>query len=102
MIQKGMDQASAREALSKTLEGLGSIADFEHGPLEELLRGMGEELGLSARQFFSLLRVAVTGLNATPPLFETMEVLGRERVLSRVRDASARLDGLNGAGGGGQ
>ena len=96
LIQKGMDQASARQALDRTLEGLGAIPRFEHESLEEYLRGMGEELGLSARQFFSLLRVAVTGLNATPPLFETMEVLGRERVLSRVRDASVGLEAVTG------
>ena len=91
LMQKGMDQDSTREALEKALEGLTAIPNFEHQPLEELLQDMGEGLGLSRRPFFGLLRVALTGLNATPPLFETMEVLGRELVLLRVRDALDRL-----------
>jgi glutamyl-tRNA synthetase len=48
---------------------------------------------LAARQFFGTLRVAVTGRTATPPLFETMEVVGRERVLSRLGTAVVRLTG---------
>ena len=58
---------------------------------ESLLRGKSEGLALSMRQLFGSLRVAVTGRTATPPLFETMEVLGRERVLSRLQAAIERL-----------
>lgn len=98
LIQKGMDQESARLALNNALDSLGSIPSFEPGPLEELLRDTGEGLGLSPRQFFGTLRVALTGLNATPPLFETMEVLGRDRVSLRLRDALERLDEAPGGG----
>ena len=53
------------------------------------------EIGVSPRQFFGALRTAVTGRTATPPLFETMEVLGRERVLRRMEWAVERLAGAN-------
>ena len=55
------------------------------------MRAAAARLGLTARQFFGTLRVAVTGKDATPPLFETMEVLGRDLVLKRVHEAAHRL-----------
>ena len=97
LIQKGMDNASARTTLDKAAEALGSVTSFEHQSLEELLRATGEVLGLSPRQFFGILRVAVTGRKATPPLFETMEVLGRDLVLRRVAKASERVNAAGGS-----
>jgi glutamyl-tRNA synthetase len=91
LVQKGMDQPSTLAALQRALAELTAAPSFEHGPLEESLRAAGAELGLSPRQFFGVLRVAVTGRTATPPLFETMEVLGRQRVLARLGAAIQRL-----------
>jgi glutamyl-tRNA synthetase len=48
-------------------------------------------MGLKTGDLFGLVRVAVTGRTATPPLFETMEILGRERTLERLRGALDRL-----------
>jgi glutamyl-tRNA synthetase len=48
-------------------------------------------LGVKTGELFGLLRVAVTGKTATPPLFETMEILGREHTLERLRSAIRRL-----------
>ena len=48
-------------------------------------------------ELFGVLRVAVTGKTATPPLFETMEVLGHKRTLERLRSAIKRLRGETGA-----
>ena len=56
-----------------------------------MLRPLAEELSLKTGQLFSTLRTAVTGKIATPPLFQTMAVLGGERCLSRIKTA---LDGL--------
>ncbi len=55
------------------------------------LRGVGEGLGLSLRKAQAPVRVAVTGRSVGPPLFESLEVLGRERSLARLRAARARL-----------
>ena len=96
LIQKGMDGDTAMWALERTLGDLGYIKDFQHESLEESLRKLAGDLGLSPRQFFGTLRVAVTGRNATPPLFETMEVLGRELVIRRLNDAQERLAAMQG------
>jgi len=53
-----------------------------------------DELGLHARQVFGLIRVAVTGQRVSPPLFESMELLGRDNVLARMRQAVALLETL--------
>ena len=91
LVQKGMEREGALEALRAALEQLIHAGSFEHEPMEALLRAVGERLGLPPRQFFGTLRFAVTGRTATPPLFETMEVLGRDRVLLRIQTAIQRL-----------
>ena len=48
---------------------------------------LAEELGLSAGQLFGILRVAVTGQKVSPPLFESMAIIGKEKVLERVKAA---------------
>ncbi|HJN88443.1 MAG: glutamate--tRNA ligase [Dehalococcoidia bacterium] len=94
LVQKGMDRESALAALGAAKEGLAKVAQFEHEAMEELLRAEASRLGLSARQFFGTLRVAATGRETSPPLFETMEVLGRQRVLARVGSAIERLNAV--------
>jgi glutamyl-tRNA synthetase len=90
LVQRGMDEAATRTALARLLQDLETAPDFEHQALEESLRASGAELEIGPRQFFGVLRVAVTGRTATPPLFETMQALGRDRVLARLRAAVAR------------
>lgn len=72
--------------------------NFKRDKLEELLGVTGGRLGLSRRQFFGLLRVALTGRGVSPPLFEMMEVMGRGRVLARLRAAADLLAGVDVAG----
>jgi len=57
------------------------------------VRPLAEELGVKTGDLFGVLRVAVTGKTATPPLFETMELLGQQRTLERLRRARERLRG---------
>ena len=94
LVQKGMDQAGAFAALTAARDELKNAASFDHEPLEASLRASASDLGLSPRQFFGTLRVAATGREATPPLFETMEVLGRDRVVERVEAAMHLLASL--------
>ena len=91
LIQKGVDVDNTIQALKGAHEVMYGLKGFDARSLEEVLRTAGEELGLSGRQFFGMLRVAVTGRTAAPPLFETMEVLGRERCLERIETATRRL-----------
>lgn len=87
--QKG-DRAMALEALEKALEVLAN-GGFTHQALEERLRAAAAELGLKAGQMFQPIRVAVCGRKNAPPLFETLEVVGREACLDRIGKAIALL-----------
>jgi len=81
--QKG-DAALAARALRKSKEVLSTAAAFDHATLEAALRGAAAEAGLKPGQLFQPIRVAVCGRKNAPPLFETLEALGRETVLSRL------------------
>ena len=92
LIQKGTDAEMTLRALKGALDALGPLEDFDTHSLEEKLRSTAADLGLSGRQFFGTLRVATTGRAAAPPLFETMEVLGRRRCLERIEAAARKLE----------
>ena len=91
LVQKGMEYRDVPPALAAARDELGRAGELQHEPLEQSLRAVAAAAGLKPRQFFGLLRVAVTGREVSPPLFETMEVLGKERVLSRIDAAIGRF-----------
>jgi glutamyl-tRNA synthetase len=91
LVQKGADTQQTRRALDAAYVGLSSLPSFDAESMEGLLRPMTDELGLKTRQFFGTLRVATTGLSVAPPLFQTMEVLGKERTLASIQKAIDRL-----------
>ena len=95
LVQKGMDPHSAPPALAAARVELAGLLELEHQHLEQSLRAVASRTGLTPRQFFGVLRVAVTGREASPPLFETMEVLGKDRVMARIDAAISRLDGIS-------
>ncbi|MBI3361522.1 MAG: hypothetical protein HY023_10470 [Chloroflexi bacterium] len=64
---------------------------FDHGTTEPAMRALADELGPTAGQLFGLLRAAVTGQTVSLPLFETMEVVGKEKVMERLRRAAGML-----------
>jgi len=83
--QKG-DSAMALKALTRAREVL-ATTEFTHDGLDQALRAAAQELGIKAGQMFQPIRVAVCGRKNAPPLFETLEVLGRETVLKRIEQA---------------
>ena len=91
LIQKKMDRAGTAAALRAAREALAGMATFEEEALEERLRALADELGLKAGALFGALRVAVTGRTVSPPLFGTLAVIGREKVLARLGQAEGRL-----------
>ena len=91
LVQKGMDPTTTTEALKASLARLEALNSFDAPGIEAELRPLADELGLKARQLFGALRVATTGQRVSPPLFETMELLGKERTVRAVSDAVARL-----------
>jgi glutamyl-tRNA synthetase len=87
-----LEKGQASEVLKKTLQALDGIGQWRTGDLESAVRPLADGLGLKAGPFFGVLRVAVTGRTASPPLFETMEVLGRNRCMERMKAALCRLE----------
>jgi glutamyl-tRNA synthetase len=80
----------------RVLQNAGDVlerTEFKHDPLDQALRAAAQQLGIKAGQMFQPIRVAVCGRKNAPPLFETLEVLGKEKALRRVRLALARLEG---------
>ncbi len=90
LIPKKGDAAMALKALEKALEALPSI-EFSHDGLEAGLRAAAEQLGIKAGQMFEPIRVAVCGRKTAPPLFGTLEALGRDVCLERIDKAIAKL-----------
>jgi glutamyl-tRNA synthetase len=87
--QKG-DGAMARRALEKAESVLANV-EFRHDPLDHALRAAAQELGLKAGQMFQPIRVAVCGRKNAPPLFETLEVVGKAVTIKRIGDALSKL-----------
>jgi glutamyl-tRNA synthetase len=93
LVPKRWDVDTTREGLTaarETIEAVGDVS-FEADELEPPLRALAEERGWKAGDLFMAIRVAVTGRTATPPLFDTLVALGRERVLARLDRALAAL-----------
>jgi glutamyl-tRNA synthetase len=83
----GPDRADQLRLAADRLEALDVwTTDAIHG----VLQGLREELGLNSKQGFQPIRAAVTGTLVSPPLFESIELLGRERSIGRLRAAAAR------------
>jgi glutamyl-tRNA synthetase len=87
--QKG-DTAMALSALKRAREVL-EKTEFRHLALDEALRGAAKEMGIKAGQMFQPTRVAVCGRKNATPLFETLQILGREVTLQRVDQAIQKL-----------
>ncbi len=89
-----MTRDMALRALEATRQHTGGMPSFDAAALEAMLRPLADALGLTTGQLFGTIRTAVTGRTATPPLFETMSVLGKERCLQRIDRALDKLKGL--------
>ena len=87
--QKG-DAAMALTVLKKASERLANT-EFAHDALDRALRAAAQELGVKAGQMFQPIRVAVCGRKNAPPLFATLEVLGRETTLARIEQAIGKV-----------
>jgi glutamyl-tRNA synthetase len=78
----------AGPALEAALSALSALSDWRAAEIEAALRGaLVEGLGLKPKLAFGPVRIAVTGRRVSPPLFESLEILGRESTLGRLRDA---------------
>jgi glutamyl-tRNA synthetase len=94
LVPKRWDSATTRHGLSAARDVLAAhdMVTWEADELEPPLRSLAEERGWKAGDLFMAIRVATTGRTATPPLFDTLVALGRERTLARLDQAIGVLD----------
>jgi glutamyl-tRNA synthetase len=91
LIQKKMTAKQADRVLAESHHILQALPTFDEMEIEGALRAKAEEMELKARQFFGTLRIATTGKKVAPPLFGTLAILGREKVLARITRARELL-----------
>jgi len=92
LVGKKMTPQESRLAADRAYEILLDLPDLSHDTTEAPLRALADDLGLKAGQLFGILRVAVTGQKVSPPLLESMEILGKDIVLQRLQNAISILD----------
>jgi glutamyl-tRNA synthetase len=95
LIAKGLDARRSADILRSASQIISGLPSFDHASIETPLRALVETLGLTPNQVFGILRVAVTGQKVSPPLFESMEIIGRDKVLERLKQAHAILGKLS-------
>lgn len=94
LVAKGLTAKQSVDALRRAYDVLKDLSDMKYETTEPVMRALVGELGLNIGQLFGILRVAVTGQTVSPPLFESMEIVGRETSLQRIRNALAMLEKL--------
>jgi glutamyl-tRNA synthetase len=92
LIPKNRTAAEAAKAFQALIENhIDPLLEWEAASIEAALRAFAEASGWTSKEVFMAVRVAATGQVATPPLFETLAVLGKEVVRRRLRRAIERL-----------
>ena len=83
-----INDGAAKEVLKRTLADLSPLQEWSHSEIEAVLRkSLIEEMGLKPRIAFGAVRIAVTGSTISPPLFESMELLGKTLCIERIESA---------------
>ncbi len=94
LVGKNMTPAESASAVRRSIEVVQEFDQLENDRLEFSLRELAEKLNLKVGQLFGILRVAVTGQRVSPPLIETMGLLGKSIVLERLESAQEALNSL--------
>ncbi len=81
---KALSTADARRSLRAALEALDAVPEWERDAIERALRDLAVAHDVKPKIVFQAVRVAVTGSTVSPPLFESLALLGRERTLRRI------------------
>ena len=92
LIQRRMDEAGTLRALNAAVEVIGTTEPFDAATLEARLRSLADDLDIKVGQLLGTLRVATSGLKVSPPLFESLELLGRDRVVRDLNRAIGKLE----------
>ncbi|TME31479.1 MAG: glutamate--tRNA ligase [Chloroflexi bacterium] len=93
LVPAKADAAGTAAALARARDEIADLApdDFSTGELEARCRRAAEAIGWKAGDFFKPIRIGITGRSVSPPLFGSMELLGKDRCLARLDAALAKL-----------
>jgi len=91
LVGKNMTRDQSREALQRSYQLLHELPQFDAPTLESIMRELAEQLNLKPGQLFEVLRMAIIGQRVSPPLFESLEIIGKEKSLGRIREAITLL-----------
>jgi nondiscriminating glutamyl-tRNA synthetase len=91
LIQEGKTREETREVLEGAWGQLKETAKWQAKSLEFLMRSFAKGRDWTTKDLFMTLRIIITGKTATPPLFETMEILGRNKTVERIKEAIKKL-----------
>ena len=95
LMQKKLEISDCIRIAERSYEVIEALPEFTAAAMEQPLRDLVAELGYKPGQVFGLLRGAISGQKVTPPLFDCMEVIGKEKVLQRIADAAEFLKANN-------
>jgi glutamyl-tRNA synthetase len=88
---KDMSREESLSFLEKTILTLKELTELKKDQTEPRLRDLVEQMGWTAGQAFGIIRMAITGQKVSPPLFETIEIIGKEIVMERLASAGLLL-----------
>jgi len=91
LIQKKMDKEMTLKTLQAAEKVLVELDPFSEDKIDPALRTLNDELGLKVRQTLGCIRIACTGKKVAPPLFGTLDILGRDVAVSRLQEAQKKL-----------
>lgn len=94
LVAKGLKAAQSAEVVERVAQAMEAVGTVAIEKTEPAMRVLVEEMGLSAGQVFGIMRIAITGQRVSPPLFESMEIIGFAKVMERLRNAAALLKTL--------
>jgi glutamyl-tRNA synthetase len=94
LVAKGCTAKESQAIVLKTIDLLEPLSDMKLEHAEPPMREYVETSGFSAGQVFGIMRVAVTGQKVSPPLFESMEIIGKEKVIRRLKRAAELLGSM--------
>ena len=90
-----MNPKNSYEVLQKSYHLLSNIDSFDSKAIEHHLRALSSEIDIKIGQLLGTIRVATSGQKVSPPLFESLELLGRDRVKSLLQQGMEGLDDID-------
>ena len=87
LMQKKLEVSDCIKIAERSYEVLSALPSMDQATAEQPMRDMIAESGYKAGQVFGLIRGAISGQKVTPPLFDCMEVIGKDKVLERLSNA---------------